>query len=472
MTTTRRRISPEPIPARVWGIAAVTGAGAFMAMLDSTVANLALETLRGDFASTLPAVQWVTTGYLIALAVSLPAAGWLGIRHGPGRIWAASLAAFVGASTICAVAPSVPALLGGRVLQGLAAGLMVPTGQAVIAAAAGPAQLGRLFGVLGLAVALGPALGPAAGGLLLEVASWRWLFIINVPIGIAALIAARGLVTTGTSRAARAPDPLGFGLLALGLPLLLYGATKASADALTALPVVAVAVGIALVAAFIASALRRGSALVDLRLLRRPAFAAATAATGLTGANMFAGLLLVPLYLQLAAGFDTGATGLMLLAMGLGSAVALPVAGSITDRFGAAPVTLAGAALLLVTTLPFLLAGHLPAWVLTLVLVTRGVGLAWAQMPPTTAAYASVSRAQIADATTLVNIVQRVGGALGATGVVIVLDRAGGSANSGAYAWAFGCLALIAALTLVCAHILARGDAAGRGPGQPTFTSR
>jgi MFS family permease len=166
-----RRPSPPRISARIWKIAAVSGAGAFMAMLDATVANLALEAIRADLAATLTLVQWVATGYLVALAVSLPAAAWLGSRYGYGRLWAVSLAGFVVASALCALAPGPLTLIGARLLQGLAGGLMVPAGQAVIGSTAGPRQLGRLMGTLGLVVALGPAVGPAVGGLLLEVAS-------------------------------------------------------------------------------------------------------------------------------------------------------------------------------------------------------------------------------------------------------------------------------------------------------------
>ena len=111
------------IPRRSWAIAAVTGAGAFMAMLDSTVANLALESIRTDFSSTLPTVQWVATAYLCALAVSLPAAAWLGVRYGYGRVWAASLAVFVAASVVCALAPGPSTLIAARLVQGLAGGL-------------------------------------------------------------------------------------------------------------------------------------------------------------------------------------------------------------------------------------------------------------------------------------------------------------------------------------------------------------
>ncbi|ASU83619.1 MFS transporter [Nocardiopsis gilva YIM 90087] len=466
--STPRSSAPTAVPVRTWKIAAVTGAGAFIAMLDSTVANLALESIRSDTGSTLPMVQWVATGYLIALAVSLPVAGWLGIRFGQGRVWAVSLAVFTAASALCALSPGTLFLIAARFVQGLAAGVMVPVGQAVLGSSAERDQLGRVMGLSGMVVSLGPAVGPAVGGLLLEVASWQWLFWMNVPIGVAALIGARGLAIDGVVDPDRRLDLRGLALLGLGLPLVLYGATEIGATGTTAVTVLAVCVGTLLAAGFVVSALRTERPLIELRLLRRARFAAATLTAGLTGANMYGGLLLLPLYLQLVAAQDSLVTGLMLLAMGLGSAVALYVAGTMSDRFGAGPVCIIGAVLLVGATLPFLFSGALPLYALAAILVVRGVALALGQMPAITAAYASVSAEQMGDATTLVNIVQRVGGALGAAAVVIVLTQTGGSSDPAAYPWGFGLLAVVSGLTVVTAAFLWRKAAGSSRTPPPT----
>ncbi|EKF17192.1 DHA2 family efflux MFS transporter permease subunit [Nitratireductor pacificus] len=451
--STDRKTPPPPIPARIWKIAAVTGAGAFMAMLDSTVVNLALETIRADFGASLSLIQWIATVYLIALAISLPAAAFLGNRFGYGRLWAGSLAGFVAASVLCAVAPGPLSLIGARFLQGLAGGLMVPAGQAVIGAAAGPKQLGRIMGALGLVVALGPAIGPALGGLLLDHASWRWLFWINVPVGVAALILARGLVPGGERDDTRRLDVRGLFLLGAGLPLLLYGATEIGAEGAGARNLLVVAAGLLLAAGFVLGARRSQQPLIDLGLLRRPVFATATAITGLTGINMYGGLLLLPLYLQVVAGRDTVETGFLLLAMGLGSALALPVGGMLTDRFGAGRVSFAGVLALLVSTVPFLLPSPPAAALLAPVLVLRGVGMALGQMPAMSAAYAAARKSEMGDAATLVNIVQRLGGAIGAVGVVVVLAQGHDAAG---YVWAFALLAAVSALTMVLAMALTR----------------
>lgn len=425
-----------------------------MAMLDSTVANLAIESIREDFSSTLSVAQWVASGYLCALAVSLPAAAWLGIRYGYGRLWAGSLAVFVLASVLCAIAPGTLTLVTARLVQGLAGGLMVPAGQAVIGSTVEKKQLGRIFGVLGLVIALGPAIGPAVGGFLLDATSWRWLFWINVPVGVVALIAARGLVPRGERDSSRIMDLKGLALLGIGLPLLLFGAFEIGLSEISQSVVFSLAVGAVLVAFFVVTALHSKNPLIDLRLLRRTAFSTATITTGLTGANMYGGLLLIPIYLQLVAGFEPTGTGLWLLLMGLGSALVLPLAGSLTDRFGAGIVSLAGAGLLLLSTIPFVFPQVPSSPLLTATFLARGVGMALAQMPAMTAAYTAVSGKEMGDATTLVNIVQRMGGAIGAVGLVVIVQHAGGSTSVIAHNIAFASLAVVSVLTIFTAGLM------------------
>lgn len=427
-----------------------------MAMLDSTVANLAIESIREDLSSTLAIVQWVATGYLCALVISLPAAAWLGARYGYGRLWASSLAVFVLASVLCAIAPDTLTLIIARLIQGLAGGLMVPAGQAVIGSTVEKRQLGRIFGILGLVIALGPAIGPAVGGFLLDATSWRWLFWVNVPIGVIALIAARGLVPGGGRDSSRILDIKGLALLSIGLPLLLYGAFESALSEISQTVVAAFIIGAALVVLFVLTALRSKNPVVDLSLLGRTTFSTATITTGLTGANMYGGLLLIPLYLQLVAGLEPTSTGLWLLVMGLGSALVLPVAGDLTDRFGAGIVSLGGAGLLLVSAIPFVFTQVPSSSLLAAIFVARGVGMALAQMPAMTAAYTAVSAEEMGDAATIVNILQRLGGAIGAVGVVVIIQHAGGSSSIIAHSIAFASLAAISALTIVTAWLMQR----------------
>lgn len=457
-----KAVKPPSISSRTWAISTVTGAGAFMAMLDSTVVNLALESIRADLDSTIPVIQWVVTGYLCALAVSLPAAAWLGSQYGHVRVWVASMALFVIASLLCALAPGVVTLIGARLVQGLAGGLMVPAGQAIVGSIAGKRQLGRVFGTVGFAVALGPAIGPAIAGFLLDTVSWRWLFLMNIPVGVLALVAAYRVLPQGLRHVRHSLDIKGLTLLGIGLPLLLFGATEMGVAGPSALTFAAVLTGVMLASGFVLGALRDPDPLINVRMLRRKPFASAIATTALTGVNMYGGLLLLPLYLQLVVGQNTVEAGLMLLLMGLGIACGLPVSGVLTDRYGARIVSLVGAVLLLLSTVPFLLPAMPSTMVLSMTFVVRGVGLALAQMPAITAAYIAASGDEMGDASTLVNIVQRVGGAVGAISIVIIIQQNGD--NTGSYTAAFAMLAGISLLTVVASNTLEPSRAFSKTP--------
>ncbi len=394
-----------------------------MAMLDSTVANLALDTIRTDFDAPLAKVQWVATGYLIAFAVSLPLTGWLGRRFGQSRLWAASTLAFLVASVLCGLSGELDMLIAARCMQGFAAGLMVPAGQALLSSLVDRRQLGRLMGTVGFAVALGPALGPGFGGVLIEAMSWRWLFWINVPIASIALVAAHLMALRDQQSQQTRLDAKGLGLIGTGLPLLLYGAAEIGASGLAPVSLCAFGLGAFLTAGFFRHAPRSAAPLIDIRLFERPGFMLAVITAGLTGAAMYGGLLVFPLFLQHSLHQSPAEAGLMLLWMGLGSALALPSAGSLTDKRGAAAICFCGSVLLLIGTAPFAASLSFPTIGVAAMLFLRGFGLAFAQMPAMTAAYGAVAKSETGDAATLINISQRLGGALGAIAAVIVLEH-------------------------------------------------
>ncbi len=424
-------------------------------MLDSTVANLAIDTISREFDAPLAAVQWVATGYLIALALSLPLTAWLARRFGSNRLWVAALLVFVAASVLCGVSPDLTTLIVARCLQGLAAGLMVPVGQAVLSEAADRQQLGRLMGTVGFAVALGPALGPALGGVLIDNLSWRWLFWINVPIGIIAAIAAKYVLPPDEVSCEDRLDTTGLILIGLGLPLVLYGSARIGASGATTPSIVILTFGAVLTIAFILHARRSIAPLIDIRVFHRAGFAAAVVTAGLTGAAMYGGLLLIPLFLQDNLHQSPTDAGLMLFMMGLGSAVVLPVAGNLADRYGALAVCLAGSIILLLSTTAFLWSSAL-SLALAPLLFARGGGLALAQMPAMTAAYAAVVKKETGDAATIINIAQRLGGALGAITTVIVLEKATATDNQLAYGWGLSLLVAFAAGSMVTSTLLKR----------------
>ncbi|WP_169946939.1 DHA2 family efflux MFS transporter permease subunit [Microbispora sp. H11081] len=463
-----------PISWPVWRLALVIAFGAFMSQLDTSVVNVGLDTIATDLRAGLDDAQWVANAYLIALGLSLPACGWLVRRYGAGPVWLASLAGFTLTSGLCALAGDIGWLVAFRVTQGLTAGLLLPAGQTVLGQAVGAHRLGRVMATLGIAVTLAPALGPALGGVLLHLGPWPWLFLVNLPLGALALYL--GVRHVPRDRPAVRPASLdwpGLLLVAAGVPLLIYGLSAWGARGVfsggsgggfggTLGPVAAGALALA---AFARHTRRTTHPVLDLRLFANPAYAAATATAALTGAAMFGATLLFPLYFQLGRGAGVTGTGLALIPLGLGTALLLPVSGRLVDRFGGGIVSVYGGLAAVATTVPFaLLRMDMNPAVVEGLLLLRGMALALAVTPAGIAAYQAVAPEQLADATTQVNILQRLGGALGGTVFAVVLTARLPLGVEGAFHAAFwwltaaSVLGLAGAVWLTAAQRRARSE--------------
>jgi EmrB/QacA subfamily drug resistance transporter len=412
-----------PVPAAVWRLAAIVAFGAVMAGLDTSVANVGLEVMGRDLGVSLAQVQWTTSAFLLALAAVLPACGWLGRRYGPGRVWLWALLGFTIASGLCALAPTVELLIVFRVLQGIAGGLLVPTGMTIVSQAAGPARMGRVLSVSAVPAIVAPAVGPVVGSLLLANLSWHWLFLINLPIGVVGLVLGMRTLPRGDGSPGDRIDLLGLVLAATGLALLIYGITGVAERNELGLP--ALGVGVVALALFAVRSLRRPDPLLDLRLVRNPIFGAAVAQMVFNGAALFGGMVVMPLYFQLMRGADIVSTGLLLVAFSLGAAAMFPVAGRLTDRYGGGAVATVGMLITVATTVPFaLMPADVPLVWVEVLQVLRGIGLALSGTPAASAALASVERRQLPDANAGLNIVMRVGGASGGAIFVVILTDA------------------------------------------------
>jgi EmrB/QacA subfamily drug resistance transporter len=452
------------IPWSSWRLAMVIAFGAFMSGLDASVVNVGLARIAHDLDAGIGDAQWVANGYLLALGVSLPACGWLGRRVGVGRLWLWSLAAFTLASGLCALPRDVGWLIALRVVQGLSAGLLIPAGQTIIGRAVGPQRLGQVMATLGIAVALAPALGPVVGALVLEASSWPWLFLVNVPVGGVALALGWRYVPRGERSDVGRLDWLGLLLLSAGLPLVVYGCTAwGERHSVAASAVLApLAGGVVALIAYGLRGVRRTDPILDLRLFGNRAYAAASATTAFTSAAMFGAMLLFPLYFQIGRGESVLATGLSLVSLGIGTAIMLPLGGRLVDRVGGGVVSCVGGLAALVTTLPFaLLDVHAPLVVIQALLLVRGTAIALAAMPAVTAAYKAVSAEQLPDATTQVNVLMRVGGALGGSVFAVVLASRLPDGAEAAFHASFWWLTAASALGLGGAAWLAAAERRG-----------
>src|SRR5262249_22277475 len=174
----------------VFVLACVVVLGTIMTVLDLTIVNVAIPTLGRDFAASIPTIQWVMTGYMLAFASVIPVTGWASERFGAKAVWVVWLILFLIGSVLAGTAWSIGSLIGFRIVQGLGAGMILPVGQTILAQAAGPRRMGRVMSLIGVPMLLAPVFGPVLGGAIVDQWSWRWIFFINVPIGVAAVVAA------------------------------------------------------------------------------------------------------------------------------------------------------------------------------------------------------------------------------------------------------------------------------------------
>jgi EmrB/QacA subfamily drug resistance transporter len=424
-TASAASAAPE-IPKAVWRIAYVVVLGGIMGILDTTIVNVALQSLATDLDTTLDDIQWVATGYLLALAATIPISGWLARRVGAKRLYLASLLLFTLGSAACALAWSSESLIGFRVLQGLGGGLTMPVGQMIMFKAAGPRNIGRLMAAMGVAMVLAPVFGPTLGGLLIEHAGWQWIFLINLPIGIVAFVLAQRILPADTADDPGRFDWIGFVLVVLGVVGLTYGlAESGQTGSFGSTQVLGpIMVGAVSLVAFVLHALRVPRAILDVRLWSNPAFSAAGLTTVVLGATLFGGMILMPLYFQIVRGEDVVRTGLLLIPQGIGAAIAMRLSARATERFGGGLTAMAGCVITLVATLPFALIGATTSyWLICGAMVFRGFGIGMSMMPSWTAAFTVLRPDQINDATPQLTVLQRVGGSMGTALLTVMLQQ-------------------------------------------------
>jgi EmrB/QacA subfamily drug resistance transporter len=446
----------ERLPAGIWKIATVAILGSLLAQLDATVVNVSLPTLAVELHSTLSTIQWVTSGYLLALALMLPMNSWLVDRIGAKRLYVWCFATFTMSSALCGAAWSAESLVGFRVLQGMSGGLLAPMAQMMIARAAGK-HMARVMGYAALPILLGPILGPVLAGTILQHASWRWLFLVNVPVCVAGIVlAVLFLPDDNSERRVRAFDGVGFALLSPGLVLFLYGSDHLEETTGRVL----LGVAALLLGMFVRHGLAKGEgALLDLELFQRRVFATAASTQFLSTGVSYAAQMLVPFYLIRVCGKSPAQTGLMLAPLGLGMVCVYPLMGKLTHRFGIRWVSASGAALALagLASMVFLASHGLVTTVFVAALVVRGMGQGAVGIPSITAAYSSVPKRELPMATTSLNIVQRLGGPTLTTVCATFLAwrmRLSGGASPRAFVLGFALLCGLQVLALLSAFQL------------------
>lgn len=456
----------EPLDPAVLKVAVVLVIGALAPLLDSTMVNVALQMIGDEMHSAVSAVQWIVTGYALAMGLAVPVSGWAISRFGGKAVYQLSLLLFLIGSVLCAFAWNIESLVGFRVIQGLGAGLLTPTMSTLLVRSSGGRNLGRLMSVIGIPVLLGPILGPMIGGIVVDQLDWHWIFYINIPICLIATVMAQRSLPADPPHNRRQPlDIPGLLLLTPAFILFIFGLSRISGkNGRGSFEVLGcLGAAIILMAAFILYALRtKREPAIDLRLFRSSSFSASAALLFLSGIASAGAMLLIPLYYQQVRGESVLYTGLLMIPQGVGMLLTRSWVGSMTDRIGEKLPVLLGLAATIAGTVPFAFADtHTSSWLLGAALLIRGAGLNGLTIPVMTSVYSGLDREQIPHASSATRILQQIGGAFGAAVLAtVVAHRLSGQATAtaadiaGAYDSAFWWAIGLAVLAVIPALLL------------------
>jgi len=390
--------------------------GPLLSMIDSSIVNVAVPDIATELGADLTAVQWVVSGYLLALGVSLSVTAYLAKRFGTMRIYTISMILFVLVSAACAIAPTIEFLIAARALQGFVGAPLVPLALSILLGKDGIGG-GKVPISAALILFLAPALGPTLGGLLIGAGGWRWIFLVNVPVGIIGLLLLVRIPSSIGAQPNRATqfDPVGFTLLAVGLTAALFGATEGTAEGWDSpASYVPLGVGLMLLVLYTFWALRHAHPAVDVQMIRNKNSALALLLQVLCSVIAFGTVFLMPIFTQSVQGHSAMATGLALLPQGIIMGVGT-VVGQRLSRIVPLRMLVAFGFLVLAVSSVFLLSleQDTPLWGTALMLSGRAIAIGFVTTPLLVAMLAPLPEEKLADGNTLFNITQRLGGSIG-----------------------------------------------------------
>ncbi len=390
---------------------------ALMAMIDISIVNVALTDIRASFATPLDQIGWVSTGYMMANIVVIPMTGWFQRRFGFKKYFTASVIVFTVASVLCGTAWNLPSLVVFRMLQGIGGGAIIPTAQSILFARYPKKEHGMAAGLFGLGAITGPLLGPTIGGYLIDFSSWHWIFLVNVPVGIAvAALAWKYIDEPGFVADARPIDLKGIALLATGMPALQYVLEEGNRDGWFESTRIAVLAAVAVIAlvTFVAHELETPHPVVDLRVFKNRSYAAGTGINFLTGVALFGSSYLFSLFCGTVMHYTALDTGRVFLIAGLAQIVLMPMVGRIGPRIDPRLLLLVGVTIVGVSQW---YGAQLTAQAGFHDLVTpqmiRAVGLAFVFIPVSVAALSDLPDQARGNATGLFNLTRELGGSIG-----------------------------------------------------------
>lgn len=389
--------------------------GTFMSVMDGTIVNVSLPKMISVFNSSTADAQWIVTAYMLTLGIVMPISGYLGDRFGYKRIYFTALLIFVVGSFLCGAAWSINSIIVFRVLQAVGGGIMQPLGMAILYQNFPRERMGTVLGLWGISMMLAPAIGPTLGGYLVDYISWRFIFYVNVPVGILNLFMAKARLKETPLIKGHSFDIVGIVTSALGFFCLLLALSEGTAYGWTS-PYIVFLLFISAfsLAIFIYNELHHSEPVMDLRLCKNYVFSISLVVSSIISIGMFAVVFLIPLLLQSILGKSAVLTGLILLPAALASGIVMPLSGKIFDRYGARALVMGGLVVLVITT--YMLHGFnaaTPVWIMILWLVIRGFGMGFCFMPSTTAGMNTVPQHLVGRASALSNVVRQIASAFG-----------------------------------------------------------
>jgi len=412
-----------------WLIALSVILPTFMEVLDVSIANVALDHIAGSLSASYDQATWVLTSYLIANAIVLPTTGWLGRRFGRKQVLEVCLLTFTVASFLCGLATNLPMLLLMRILQGLGGGALQPISMSILMESFPKEKQGQALGLYGFGVVFAPIVGPILGGWLTDNYSWRWVFYINIPVGLLAqFLIRRNVEDPPWIKSSRAThfDAIGFALMAMWLGCQEVFLDKGQEDDWLGSRFISWMISISLVcfAAFIWRELKTKSPVVDLRILRNRNFAVGTVLMTAVGAYLFGMIAILPLFLQTLMGYTAYQSGITMLPRGLGALVAMPVAGRLVNKLDGRILVAAGFLLFGLSCWQMgninLLIGQ---WSLLWPTFINGISIGFLFVPVNTVALGTLSPDEMGNGSGIINLMRNVGGSLGVSSLVTMLAR-------------------------------------------------
>jgi MFS transporter, DHA2 family, multidrug resistance protein len=434
MSAAPRLVTARPARHNPWAIALTVTMATFMEVLDTSIANVSLPHIAGGLSASVDESTWILTAYLVANAIVLPTSAWISARVGRKRFYMTCVAIFTASSFLCGLAPSLAALVCFRVVQGAGGGGLQPSEQAILSDTFPPEKFGMAFAVYGMAVVLAPAIGPTLGGYITDNFSWRWIFFINVPVGIASLLLSYRMIEdppyqSGASQAAarkQGIDYVGFGLITLGLGCLQVVLDKGQEDDWFQSHFIAYLSLIAAVALiiFVIWEWRQEHPIVELKLFRNRSFAIAAVMMFVLGGVLYGSTTLLPLLAQELLGYTAELSGMMLSPGGLAILVMMPVVGTLSGKIEAR--WLAGVGFAISALAFFHMCGlnlQIDFRTAMTYRIYQSIGLAFLFIPINTAAFASATGENSNQISSIVNLCRNIGGSVGISMVATLIAR-------------------------------------------------